>query len=415
MRIPARRRVALIAIPVLVIACAVFATATIERGSARGRSLSLATWLSVGIAAGLAILLVLAGILLRCRTIRRESRLLEHRHELRELLQVSASEEESQRLVIGHVERIVAGSGAAMFTRNDTDDRLEARLTDRADQTPLRAINTDQLHPRSCLAVRLSRTYERNFDDQPLLQCEACGMIAADVLCEPLRVGGQVIGSVLVTRVGAISATERDHVRESVIEAAPILVNQRNLELAERRAASDALTGLPNRRAADETIRRMVALAGRSVTPLSVIVFDLDHFKQVNDLHGHDRGDKALAAIGQIVSATLRTSDFAARYGGDQFLLLLPDTGRPGAVDVAEKLRRCIERAEITDIGRLTASFGIAALPDDGGEPERLLHKAARALYAAKANGRNRVQVATAVGPGELFTGSGNGDGLPAD
>jgi diguanylate cyclase (GGDEF)-like protein len=177
----------------------------------------------------------------------------------------------------------------------------------------------------------------------------------------------------------------------------------------------DGLTQCFNKRYFLEFLEREMARGQRYGRPLSLMMFDLDHFKQVNDLHGHDRGDKALAAIGQIVSATLRTSDFAARYGGDQFLLLLPDTGRPGAVDVAEKLRRCIERAEITDIGRLTASFGIAALPDDGGEPERLLHKAARALYAAKANGRNRVQVATAVGPGELFTGSGNGDGLPAD
>jgi GGDEF domain-containing protein len=115
-------------------------------------------------------------------------------------------------------------------------------------------------------------------------------------------------------------------VRDSVVQAAPILATQRNLALAQLRAASDALTGLPNRRAADETLNRMVAHAGRAVSPLAGVLLDLDHFKQVNDLHGHELGDKALAAVGQILISTLRTSDFAARYGGEEFLVLLPDT-----------------------------------------------------------------------------------------
>jgi diguanylate cyclase (GGDEF)-like protein len=175
------------------------------------------------------------------------------------------------------------------------------------------------------------------------------------------------------------------------------MANQRNLELAERRAASDALTGLPNRRAADETLKRMAAHAGRTLMPLSVVIADLDHFKQVNDLHGHDLGDKALAAVGQILAEGLRASDFAARYGGEEFLLLLPDTDRAGAGQVAEKLRRAIEMAEIGDLGPMTASFGIATLPDDAVEPEQLVRNADRALYAAKALGRNRVEVASPI------------------
>ena len=229
------------------------------------------------------------------------------------------------------------------------------------------------------------------------MRCEACGKIPGAVVCEPLLVGGQVIGSVLVTRDQAIDRTQRSRVRESVIQAAPILANQRNLAVAERRAASDALTGLPNRRAADEAIKRMVAQAGRAVAPMSAVLLDLDHFKQINDLHGHDRGDKVLATIGQLVASSLRASDFAARYGGEEFLLLLPDTDSGGAFEVAEKLRRTIERAEVRQIGTLTASFGIATLPDDAVEPEQLLRKADRALYAAKARGRNRVEVAVAT------------------
>ncbi len=367
---------------------------TVQLAGRRDSSLSLATWLAVGDAAALSILLALIGVLIVRRTGQRGSMRLRRQQELHELLQVSASEEESQRLLIRHVERAVPGAGAAVFNRNNSEDRLKATLSKKAELTPLRDLEVVQLRPRSCLAVRLSRVYERGPGEDSLMLCEACGKTAGAVLCEPLLVGGQVIGSVLVARDQSIDPAERDLIHDSVTQAAPIFANQRNLAIAERRAASDALTGLPNRRAADESIKRMVAHAGRTVTALAAVLLDLDHFKQVNDLHGHDLGDKALAMIGQTLAASLRASDFAARYGGEEFLLLLPDTDRSGAVEVAEKLRRTIAQTEVREVGALTASFGIAVMPDDAAEPEQLIRKADRALYAAKARGRNRVEVA---------------------
>jgi diguanylate cyclase len=183
--------------------------------------------------------------------------------------------------------------------------------------------------------------------------------------------------------------------RASVAQAAPILANQRNLMLAETRAASDALTGLPNRRAAVETLHRMAAHAGRSVSPLAAILLDLDHFKALNDRYGHESGDRALALVGRIISATIRASDFAARYGGEEFLILLPDTERDGALLVAENLRSEIEKAELSGIGSVTASLGVAVLPTDAVEPDDLMRKADRALYIAKETGRNRVNAIT--------------------
>lgn len=365
-------------------------------------TLSDATWFAVGVAALLSVLLVLSGLLVVRRTNHGEARRLRRQRELRDLIQVSGSEEESQKLLIRHVERTVPGAGVVLFNRNNSDDRLEARLSDGAEDTPLRDLITDRLKPRSCMAIRLSSSYVRRPGDESLLLCEACGKIDANVLCEPLLVGGQVIGSVLLARKEAIDPQERSNVHDSVIQAAPILANQRNLAVAELRAASDPLTGLPNRRAADDAIKRLIAHAGRTVTPLSVVLIDLDHFKEVNDLHGHEQGDAALAAIGQILAASVRASDFAARYGGEEFLLLLPDTDRAGAVGVAEKLRRTIENAEIREIGCLTASFGIAASPEDAVDSEQLLRRADRALYAAKAHGRNRVEVAAPPTGGEL-------------
>jgi len=360
----------------------------------RDGALAAQTWEAVGLAALLSLALLFAGGLLVRRAERGQRERARRQRELRELLQVSESENESRLLLIRHIERTVPGSAGAVFNRNNSDDRLEVVIGEGFEETPLRGVELEQLKPRSCLAVRLSRPYERRPGEDTLMQCEVCGKVNGDLACEPLLVGGEVIGSVLVARNDAIGERERDRLRDSVVQAAPILANQRNLALAESRAASDALTGLPNRRAADETLKRMMAHAGRRVSPLSAVLLDLDHFKQVNDMHGHEQGDRALAAVGQILSSTLRASDFAARYGGEEFLILLPDTNRAAAQDVAEKLRLAIAGAEISGVGSLTASFGIAALPDDASEAEQLIRKADRALYAAKAAGRNRVETA---------------------
>jgi diguanylate cyclase (GGDEF)-like protein len=114
--------------------------------------------------------------------------------------------------------------------------------------------------------------------------------------------------------------------RESVTQAAPVLANLRNLALAEFRASTDGLTGLPNKRTIQDTIKRMTAQASRTASPLSAIAFDLDHFKQINDSYGHGRGDDVLATVGAVLSETVRISDFVGRNGGEEFIILLPNT-----------------------------------------------------------------------------------------
>jgi diguanylate cyclase (GGDEF)-like protein len=162
------------------------------------------------------------------------------------------------------------------------------------------------------------------------------------------------------------------------------------------RAATDALTGLANHRAVGDTLNRMVAQAGRSKTPLTAIMSDLDHFKQVNDIHGHAKGDEVLATVGAVLTNCVRESDFLGRYGGEEFIALLPDTSRSGGAMLAEKLRRAIEDLEIPNLDRrLSASFGVAMLPGDALNGEQLLRAADRALYAAKNAGRNRVEIVT--------------------
>jgi len=123
------------------------------------------------------------------------------------------------------------------------------------------------------------------------------------------------------------------------------------------------------------------------------VLFDLDHFKQINDLFGHEKGDEVLAAVGVATMSSLRASDFAGRFGGEEFILLLPDTNREGAVTVAENIREALVGLEVAGVSRpITASFGVAAVPDDVDGPTVLLRAADRALYLAKSRGRNRVE-----------------------
>lgn len=311
--------------------------------------------------------------------------------EFAETMQVMRTEGEAHELVKSHLERTIAGAEVTVLNRNNSDNRLHLATGVTDDALSEKLVDAE---PESCLAVRLGRGYEQGCDSDPLLTCELCGKSATEVRCTPSLVGGEVIGSVLVRNDRALAQEECERVADSVSQASPVLANLRNLAIAENRAATDALTGLPNSRSCRDNIKRMVAHAGRTVTPLSAVMFDLDHFKQINDRFGHGAGDDVLASVGEVVNATVRGSDFGGRYGGEEFLLLLPGADHEGAIEVSEKLRTAIEALEFQQIElKVTASFGIASYPLDALDADALIRMSDRALYAAKAKGRNRVEI----------------------
>ncbi len=169
--------------------------------------------------------------------------------------------------------------------------------------------------------------------------------------------------------------------------------------LLETLSVTDVLTGLANRRRLMTRLDEEVARARRYKTPLSVVMIDIDHFKEVNDVHGHAMGDEVLRNIGAMLKAGVRTTDLAARYGGEELTLVLPHTDLPAAVLVAENLREKFASMEHhLDSASLkkTVSMGVAARDGQGEVPsaEDLLKYADEALYRAKQGGRNRVEVA---------------------
>jgi diguanylate cyclase (GGDEF)-like protein len=345
--------------------------------------------LALGATIGLALfgMRLLADIARRRRA---EHELEESRTEFSDMLQATGAEDEAYDLLKRQLERSISDSNAVVFNRNNSEDRLEA-ATAVEPETGL-AGRLKGAEPRSCLAVRFGRRHEEAEGRKPLLPCALCAGSPGHATCEPLLVGGEVIGSVLVMRQGQLAEADRQALAASVAQAGPVLANLRNLAIAEYRAATDALTGLPNSRAVQDTIKRMVAQASRTVSPLATLLLDLDHFKQINDSYGHGCGDDVLAAVAATLEASVRESDFVGRYGGEEFLILLPATGHEDAVLAAEKIRTAVETVTVAGVERtITASIGIAVMPDDAGESVALLRHADRRLYAAKAQGRNRV------------------------
>ncbi|HEV3233639.1 MAG TPA: diguanylate cyclase [Candidatus Dormibacteraeota bacterium] len=175
----------------------------------------------------------------------------------------------------------------------------------------------------------------------------------------------------------------------------------RFLERTERQSLHDDLTGLPNRRFFHDLLEREFRRAERARKPLSIINLDLDRFKAINDEHGHAVGDEVLKAFAGLLSRHVRSIDLPVRYGGEEFVVLLPDTDKAGATEAAEKVRRAVEelrlgrRAAGSELrrgisGGLTVSAGVASYPEDGSSPDLVLQRADQAMYLAKSLGRNR-------------------------
>jgi diguanylate cyclase (GGDEF)-like protein len=384
-----------------------------ERRAATRLSAEVVLLVSV-VFGGLGYILIERGAHVSRRRRERQRRYETSQAEFAETLQIAQDEAEANGLLKVHLERSIPGSTALVLNRNNSAARLEP-ATPLPDDSPLKEPLKAAV-PRSCFAVRLGGVHRRAGDAQPLMTCSVCGRLPGASTCRPLLVSGEVIGSVLVEHPDGDDEERDRRVQESVRLAAPVLANLRNLAIAEQRAATDALTGLPNKRSLDDTYRRMVAQAGRTASPLAVMIMDLDHFKQINDTYGHGHGDDVLAAVAATMIDTLRTSDFVGRYGGEEFLILLPATDLEGGLRAGEKLRRAIATLEVPGVHRdLTASFGLAVLPDHAVDGEQLVRLADRALYVAKREGRNRVAIAEPtprddVGPGPQSTAeSGNG------
>ena len=232
----------------------------------------------------------------------------------------------------------------------------------------------------------------------------------------PLHAGDRTVGTLVAmsTRRGVFDGESRHRLQILALQAAEALVRAQLFETAERLATTDGLTGLHNHRRMQELLDAAFKQAHRYGRKVSLLLLDIDHFKNVNDRYGHPAGDAVLRGVATMLAAQARDSDVVARYGGEEFAVALPETDRAGALVIAERIRAAIERVDqLTDSGpvRVTVSIGVATFPDDARDKASLVECADKSLYAAKHGGRNRV-VATDLFPSPL-TGAGQSGGAP--
>jgi len=218
--------------------------------------------------------------------------------------------------------------------------------------------------------------------------------------CEPRTLTGarlalddQPHGLLAVWNAGATAAPLVLAAASAALGAA--LANRTLVRELEAEVVTDDLTGVYNYRYLRLALRREVQRAARLGHPLALIMLDVDHLKEYNDRFGHLAGSAVLKQIAAVLRSTVREIDLVAKYGGDEFLLILPHTRREGAGAAAERLRRAVESTAFPAIaaGEMTCSIGISTFPDHGVTPEALLAAADEALFAAKRAGRNRIAV----------------------
>jgi diguanylate cyclase (GGDEF)-like protein len=238
-------------------------------------------------------------------------------------------------------------------------------------------------------------------DRMPILTLDEGSPRAESLLMLPLRAGDRNLGALVLTgKAGTFDATALRVLGILTNQTAAALATIRHLDRSRQLAIRDGLTRLYNRRAFDEALGQAVAREDRKNGTLAVLLLDIDHFKKLNDTHGHQAGDEALRHMAVILQRHLRQGDLAARYGGEEFVVILPATDHKGALYLAERVRKAIAKASVVFEGArlsMTVSLGMAVWPRDGRDTETLMAAADQGLYAAKEGGRNRVVAASSL------------------
>ena len=261
--------------------------------------------------------------------------------------------------------------------------------------------------PTACLAVQGSQPFVSQATGPRCTHLS--GSTALFALCVPMVSQGDTTGVVHLTSsaVGdgqaAVGELEDGPPRHLAITVAAQLslafANLRLRDSLREMSIRDPLTGLFNRRYMEETLDREMNRAARTSSELGLIMIDVDHFKAFNDTHGHEAGDAVLEAVGEVLRRYSRTSDVACRFGGEEFIMILPDCSLDYARLRADELRRRVAALYLCNRGvelpGATISCGVAAFPMHGHRPDDLIHAADRALYIAKRSGRNQVALAS--------------------
>ncbi len=316
-------------------------------------------------------------------------------NELGDLLQSSGSYGEAATVISELLPRILEGTEGTAFVF-----RADRRYLEAVAAWGRRAAGPRAFRAEECWALRRGRVHRVASGARGILCRHVDPGTPQGYACLPLLAQGEALGVLHVRGTGGAEPSADPALVEAVAEHLALgLANLRLREKLRSQALQDPLTGLFNRRYLEERLEREVRHARRHRAALSVLMIDLDHFKRINDTHGHEAGDRLLEAVGSALVETLRAEDVAARYGGEEFTVLLPGTALEEACWVAEKVRNTVRRLRVPTAGlalaEVTLSVGVATLAEGGDlEASELLRRADAALYEAKEAGRDRLVAA---------------------
>jgi diguanylate cyclase (GGDEF)-like protein len=316
-----------------------------------------------------------------------------------EVLQACVSQEEAFGIVERFGKQCFPEEGGAVFITSASRNLVEVR----AAWGSFSAVAWGVFKPEDCWALRRGRAHLVTDTETGLLCQHLPRPLPAASLCVPLMAQGDALGVLYLSAPAgsgpARLGEEKQRLAQTVAEQFGLtLANLKLREALRNQSIRDPLTGLFNRRYMEETLERELRRVARSEHSLGVVMLDLDHFKTFNDTFGHEAGDALLRAFGELLRLKVRGEDVACRYGGEEFVLILPDMSAELVARRADELREAIKRLQVShrsqSLGGVTLSAGVAVYPGHGENGESLVRAADMAMYRAKNAGRDRVIVA---------------------
>jgi diguanylate cyclase (GGDEF)-like protein len=320
-----------------------------------------------------------------------------------ELLQSCISREEVFAAALGFAPKIFPTARGAVALLNGGRSQAEVIGSWADCQLPAK-----EFEPVDCWALRTGHPHLVVAGDTTAPCAHATG-VQHTYLCIPILAQGETLGILHLQATDEVPQLNSAEVSFKTTFAGQVGLSIANIRLREAlhtQSVRDALTGLYNRRYLEEVLDREVRRAGRAGQSLGVLMLDLDHFKRFNDTHGHDAGDAVLRETASYLLKNVRAEDFVCRYGGEEFVVILPTAGIEGMHTRAERLRSKMRELNILyqgkSLGMVTFSVGVAAFPEHGRSPKELMAAADAALYEAKRGGRDQVALASAKGAEQM-------------
>ncbi len=320
--------------------------------------------------------------------------------EMAEMLQSCTSPAEAARVAGEFAVKLFDADAGSIYTLNQETGGFTALHGWGATNESAEQIVVDD-----CWALRQNKPYPHSLN-QFTLRCNHLRLgPSRNTFCLPMSAHGQVAGLINLRRVAPFITSDieasADFEKVAQLFAANIAQFLANLALRrslEQQSLRDPLTNLFNRRYFNEQLAIEFERANRSRAPLALQMVDIDHFKRINDRFGHDAGDRVLRMVSDILAQNARSGDIVCRWGGEEFLILMPGSNAAAAKRRADEIRsRINDQIEIVGGTRVSVSIGVASYPEHASDPDGLIDVSDRALYAAKGAGRNRVTVAVAV------------------